>query len=89
MSILPGQRSVVFVSYGVNLDDGLGGSPDLFDLTDQAIRDRVVINTLDARALDPQAPGADFGLAEHGIKQPEPHTTGPSVPEQLETYRRN
>jgi len=66
MSILPGQRSMVFISYGVNLDDGTNGSRELFDLIDQAIRARVVINTLEARGLYTQAPGADFGPKEPG-----------------------
>jgi VWFA-related protein len=92
MGILPGERSIVFVSYGVDLDDGMGdvgiggdgtgGFPDLFDLIDQGIRARVVFNTLDARGVRPQAPGADFGLKQHGI-QPTPEKT---VAQQLVEY---
>jgi VWFA-related protein len=57
MSTLPGQRSVVFVSYGMALDPRV-----LHLLADYAIRSRVVIHTLNARALHPTTPGADSSL---------------------------
>jgi len=68
MSTLPGQRSIVFISYGMALSPRI-----LRDLTDYALRYRVVIHTLNAYAVHPTAPGADVAkdpkMAEFGAGQ--------------------
>ena len=54
MSHLPGQRTLVFISPGLLLQ-GTSWSAvgDTMSLIDQAIRSRVVVNSLDARGLSP------------------------------------
>jgi VWFA-related protein len=54
-SAMPGQRSVVFISYGI------AWRPDILeDLTNLAIRSKVVIDTLDARTINPASANASF-----------------------------
>jgi VWFA-related protein len=55
MRILPGQRSIVFVSVGMAWDPKV-----LQQFADYAIRSKVVVNTLNAGSLHPTVPGADF-----------------------------
>jgi VWFA-related protein len=55
MAKLPGQRSIVFVSYGMNW---LGDSRTLQELLDDAIRSKVVIDTLNAHPLHFRPPGS-------------------------------
>jgi hypothetical protein len=55
MSRLPGQRSILFVSYGLEMYPWL-----LRELTDTALRERVVIHVLNAQGVHPLAPGADI-----------------------------
>jgi len=62
MSIVPGERVIVFLSpgFGVDVDRTM-------DLVDRAIRSKVVINTLNVRGLEPQGNGPDdvlFRLAD-------------------------
>jgi VWFA-related protein len=59
MAHLPGQRTLVFLSPGLLLQTPIGWSPPWSEipaamkLIDDAIRSRVVINSLDARGLSP------------------------------------
>jgi VWFA-related protein len=55
MSTLPGQRSIVFASCGMAWDPRT-----LEQFAGYAIRLKVVVHTLNARALHPTEPGADF-----------------------------
>ena len=64
MAILPGQRTIIYVSYGMALDPR-----NLNLIADQAVRSKVVVNTLNARGLHPTMPGADFSMA--GIANPQ------------------
>jgi VWFA-related protein len=59
MSLLPGQRTLVFISPGLLLH-GLDWSSvgSAMTLIDKAIRARVVINSLDARGLSPTRAGS-------------------------------
>ena len=62
MSIVPGQRTIVFLSPGFQVD-----TAETMDLVDRAIRNKVVINTLNVRGLDPYGNGNDnllFRLAD-------------------------
>ena len=60
MSNLPGQRSIIFISYGLVERPGI-----LEELTDYAQRNRVVIHTLNAQGVHPIAPGADAAADHH------------------------
>jgi VWFA-related protein len=62
MSILPGQRSIVFVTTGATWDE----LAPLQRLIDRAIRARVVIHTLQAQGVHPNLPGADSKLSGSG-----------------------
>jgi len=62
MSIVPGRRTIVFLSPGFQVD-----TAETMDLVDRAIRNKVVINTLNIRGLDPYGSGPDqllFRLAD-------------------------
>jgi VWFA-related protein len=54
MSRLPGQRSIIFISYGLTMNPWA-----IRELTDLAQRNRVVIHTLNAQGVHPTAAGAD------------------------------
>jgi VWFA-related protein len=49
MSVLPGQRTVVFLSLGLNVQGRI--YEDTMQFVDHAVRSRVVINTMDVRGL--------------------------------------
>jgi VWFA-related protein len=52
MSILPGQRTLVFISSGLPLQGRIGSAvPDTMRLIDRAIRSRVMISAMDTRGL--------------------------------------
>jgi len=56
MSSLPGQRSILWLSQGFLTFDTIS---EVGELTDRALREHVVINTLDARGLWVNIPGGD------------------------------
>jgi len=62
MAVLPGQRTVVMVSPGFLI---MTENYFLGELVDQALRQNVVINTLDARGLYVNIPGGD--ASERGV----------------------
>jgi len=68
MAHLPGQRTVVFISPGLLLHGGGVGSwssvGSAMNLIDNAIRSRVVFNSLDARGLSPDRAGAFWEFQE-------------------------
>ena len=55
MALLPGQRTLVFISPGLLL--GWSEVPETNRLTDEALRARVIINSIDARGLSPDRGG--------------------------------
>lgn len=82
MSILPGQRTLVLVSPGFLL---VGREKLQWDLIDRALRDGVIINSLDARGLDAPVPGGDI-TANRPIA---PRAEGPKALLRTETHSRN
>jgi VWFA-related protein len=85
---LPGQRSILWLSQGFLTFDL---RPDLGELTDRAVREHVVISTLDARGLWVDIMGGDASQtnvlpfhASGGALG----GTGPSMLAQLATYQR-
>jgi VWFA-related protein len=69
MSVLPGQRSIVLISPGFIYPNR---EVEFSDLVDQAIRQNVFINTLDARGL--YVP--DLGDISQSTNDPDPVTAG-------------
>jgi VWFA-related protein len=69
MSLLPGQRTLVFVSSGMPVHGGdWSAVPEVMRLVDTAIRSRVVIGAMDTRGLAAPSAGA------HGLVMNSPTT---------------